>query len=111
MRWLRPVSMPWRRTCAATILSVPFRPRSPARPTTVMPRTADAQFYQLYFQEPGVAEAEFERDPRATVRTMLYAGSGDAPRGGTLGPGASVGMVRRGGGFLQGFPAPATLPA
>src|SRR5580693_3598243 len=45
-------------------LSVPFRPRGAARPTTVMPQTDDAVFYQLYFQEPGVAEAEFERDPR-----------------------------------------------
>src|SRR5262245_47419763 len=43
-------------------LSVPFRPRSKAPPTTLMPRTAEAQFYQLYFQEPGVAEAELERD-------------------------------------------------
>ena len=44
-------------------LSVPYRPRGKTRPTTVMPRTDDAVFYQLYFQEPGVAEAEFERDP------------------------------------------------
>src|SRR6266567_1153604 len=49
-------------------LSVPFRPRSPVRPTTVMPRTDDAVFYQLYFQEPGVAEAELERDVRASMR-------------------------------------------
>src|SRR5260221_7565367 len=34
-------------------LSVPFRPRGKAPPTSVMPRAADAQFYQLYFQEPG----------------------------------------------------------
>jgi len=53
---------------AVTCLSVPYRPRSEARPTSVMPRTADAQFYQLYFQEPGIAEAELERDPRITVR-------------------------------------------
>ncbi|MCK1623842.1 alpha/beta hydrolase [Bradyrhizobium sp. 160] len=62
---------------AAAILSVPYRPRSPVRPTSVMPRTADAQFYQLYFQEPGVAEAEFERDPRATLGAMLFGGSGE----------------------------------
>ncbi|WP_367116651.1 alpha/beta fold hydrolase [Mesorhizobium sp.] len=37
-------------------LSVPFRPRGNARPTSLMPRTADSQFYQLYFQQPGVAE-------------------------------------------------------
>jgi pimeloyl-ACP methyl ester carboxylesterase len=55
-------------------LSVPFRPRGSARPTTVMPRTDDAIFYQLYFQEPGVAEAEFERDPRLT-RTACCIGA------------------------------------
>jgi len=87
-------------------LSVPFRPRGPARPTTVMPQTQDAIFYQLYFQEPGVAEAEFERDPRVTLHGMLYLGSGDATRSER-----QLGMVPRGGGFLGGRrPAP-TLPA
>src|SRR5471032_1838154 len=62
---------------AVACLSVPYRPRSPVRPTSVMPRTATAQFYQLYFQEPGVAEAEFERDPRTTVLNMLYGASGE----------------------------------
>jgi pimeloyl-ACP methyl ester carboxylesterase len=86
-------------------LSVPFRPRAKARPTSLMPRTADSQFYQLYFQQPGVAEAELERDPRATVRTMLYAVSGDASDGG-----AGMAMVPHGGGLLQALAAPASLP-
>lgn len=73
-------------------LSVPFRPRGPVSPTSIMPQTADAQFYMLYFQQPGLAEAEFERDPRATVTNMLYGASG-------------------GGGMLRGPGAPATLPA
>ena len=59
-------------------LSVPFRPRGPARPTTVMPRTDDAVFYQLHFQEPGVAEADFEKDVRTTIRGVLFSLSGDA---------------------------------
>jgi hypothetical protein len=29
-------------------------------------------FYWQYFQAPGVAEAEFERDVDRTVRTLLY---------------------------------------
>src|SRR5262249_30186482 len=62
-------------------LSVPFRGRGAVRPTSIMPRTDTAVFYQLYFQSPGVAEAEFERDARSTMRRLLYAGSGDAPRG------------------------------
>jgi pimeloyl-ACP methyl ester carboxylesterase len=89
-------------------LSVPFRPRGPARPTSVMPATDDALFYQLYFQAPGVAEAELERDVRRTIRTVLYSASGDAPRGAAAG---AVGMVPRTGGFLSGMADPASLPA
>jgi pimeloyl-ACP methyl ester carboxylesterase len=100
---------------AVAALSVPFRPRGPVRPTSVMPRTADAQFYMLYFQNPGVAEAELERDPRATVRNMLYGASGDgaAARAAAVSRGAapSIGMVPRGGGMMQGPGAPATLPS
>ena len=54
-------------------LSGAFRPRAPIRPTSFMSRTNDDWFYALYFQEPGVAEAELERDVRASIRTMLYA--------------------------------------
>jgi epoxide hydrolase A/B len=101
---------------AVVALSVPFRPRGPVRPTSIMPQTADAQFYQLYFQEPGVAEAELERDPRATVRNMLFGASGEGAAairaamasGGTA---PNIGMVPRGGGMLRGPGAPATLPA
>jgi len=101
---------------AVAALSVPFRPRGPVPPTSIMPQTADAQFYMLYFQQPGLAEAEFERDPRVTVSNMLYGASGDgvaaiaaaAPSSSAT---AGVGMVPRGGGMLQGAGAPATLPA
>ena len=60
-------------------LSIPFRARGPVRPTTVMPQTEDAVFYQLYFQTPGVAEAEYDRNARAVFRAGLIAISGDAP--------------------------------
>lgn len=89
-------------------LSVPFRPRSPTRPTTLMPRTDQSLFYQLYFQEPGVAEAELERDPRDSIRRILCSISGDAP---PRSPGAVVGMVPRQGGFLTGMTAPTSLPS
>ena len=39
----------------------------------------DRFFYQLYFQEEGVAEAELEADIRATLRKTYYAGCGSAP--------------------------------
>src|SRR5580700_637466 len=60
-------------------LSVPFRPRGAVRPTTVMPQTDDAVFYQLYFQEPGIAEAEYDNNVRTVFRSGLISISGDAP--------------------------------
>jgi pimeloyl-ACP methyl ester carboxylesterase len=91
-------------------LSVPFIPRRASRPTSTMPRTDDAIFYQLYFQEPGLAEAELERDPHQSIRTILYWGSGDA-RSSARAPGSgNVGMVPRTGGFLSGREVPSTLP-
>jgi pimeloyl-ACP methyl ester carboxylesterase len=92
-------------------LSGPFGQRGPRRPTTVMPQNANSLFYQLYFQTPGVAEAEFERDVRLTVRTFLYAISGDAPRlAGSITGRDAAGMVRRDGGFLARMPNPEALP-
>src|SRR6185295_10915209 len=76
-------------------LSVPFRPRGPVRPTSVMPQSDDALFYQLYFQTPGVAEAELERDVRLTIRRILYSASGDVPRREGGAGAAAVGMVPR----------------
>ena len=50
---------------AVAALSVPFRPRGPAPPLQALRAAGQHRFYWLYFQEPGVAEAEFERDPPA----------------------------------------------
>ncbi len=92
-------------------LSVPFTPRGSRRPTSVMPQTESSLFYQLYFQAPGVAEAELGRNPRDTIRRLLYSGSGDIPRrsDNTLGDQAP-GMVPRAGGFLTRTINPPTLP-
>jgi pimeloyl-ACP methyl ester carboxylesterase len=83
-------------------LSVPYVPRSGLRPSDVMPRSDDAVFYQEYFQAPGVAEAELERDPLTSVRRILHSASGDATSGPAVGGGTgAVGMVPRNGGFLD----------
>jgi pimeloyl-ACP methyl ester carboxylesterase len=96
---------------AIMALSVPYRPRGSVAPTTVMPQNADASFYQLYFQNPGVAEAELEADARTSLRKILYSGSGDVPRRNPPGSAASgVGMVPRSGGFLTRMPNPEVLP-
>jgi pimeloyl-ACP methyl ester carboxylesterase len=41
----------------------------------------DNFFYVVYFQQPGVAEAELDADVRKSLRVMHYAVSGDAPAG------------------------------
>jgi pimeloyl-ACP methyl ester carboxylesterase len=67
---------------AVALLSVPYLRRSWAdiRPTDAMKLMAgENQFYQLYFQEPGKAEAELEADIRKTVCMFFYSASGDPP--------------------------------
>jgi pimeloyl-ACP methyl ester carboxylesterase len=94
-------------------LSVPYRPRGPAPPTSMMPSTDQAVFYQLYFQAPGVAEAELQSDVGLSVRKILYSGSGDSPRNPAPGQDSlGVGMVPRpGGGFLTRMSTPKALPS
>jgi len=93
-------------------LSVPFRPRGPVRPTTAMPQTDEAIFYQLYFQEPGLAETELERDVRRSVCRLLYTASGDVRRDDApFAHPESVGMVPRDGGLLGAMAEPRTLPS
>lgn len=63
---------------AVGALSVPFTPRPPAPPLDTMKQVfKDTFFYQLYFQEPGVAEAELERDIRVSLRKFYHMASGD----------------------------------
>ena len=65
-------------------LSVPFA-GVPERPFTEVFRkhfTAQGKFfYQEYFQEPGIAEAEAEANPRDFIERMMYSISGDVPPG------------------------------
>jgi pimeloyl-ACP methyl ester carboxylesterase len=66
------------RFTSITALSVPFRPRSPVRPTSAMPRTETEVYYQLFYQEPGVAEATLERDPWDALCRTYFGLSGEA---------------------------------
>jgi pimeloyl-ACP methyl ester carboxylesterase len=91
-------------------LSVPFLPLGQVYTSPQLPETADAVFYQTYFQTPGVAEAELEQDIRSTVRSQLYTLSGDFPVPQAQGvPG--VGMIPKRGGLLATRINPASLPA
>ena len=83
-------------------MSVPFS-GVPQRPFTEVFRehfTSQRRFfYQEYFQEPGVAEAEAEADPRDFVQRMMYSISGDVPPG-------DYWDKPLGATFLEGLPDP-----
>jgi pimeloyl-ACP methyl ester carboxylesterase len=64
---------------AVAALSVPFRQRGPAPPLHMLRKAGQLTHYWFHLQEPGVAEAEFERDTRAALRRILFSISGDAP--------------------------------
>ncbi|HLJ63510.1 MAG TPA: alpha/beta hydrolase [Stellaceae bacterium] len=86
-------------------MSVPHRRRAPARPLEILRKAGLHTYYWIYFQEPGVAEAEFERDVAATMRRILYTGSGDAPAEQKLGL-----TLKPGAGFLDSTLDPKALP-
>ena len=57
-------------------LSVPYTPRAPMPPTQLFKQVfANQFFYILYFQKPGVAEAELQADVRKSMRLFLYMAS------------------------------------
>jgi pimeloyl-ACP methyl ester carboxylesterase len=63
---------------AVGALSVPFSPRAEAPPLdTLKAIFKDMFFYQLYFQAPGIAEAELETDIRTSLRKFYHMASGD----------------------------------
>ncbi|WP_249227007.1 alpha/beta fold hydrolase [Kutzneria sp. CA-103260] len=83
-------------------LSVPPTRRAPAKPLGLLEQRFGKGFYQIYFQEPGVADAELGRDIKDTFRRFLVAASGD----GTVSPSNGENT-----GFLDSMPYPETLPS
>jgi pimeloyl-ACP methyl ester carboxylesterase len=85
-------------------MSVPYTPPARIDLLSAMEKIGINDFYMQYFQAPGVAEAEFERDVEATVRRIQFSSSGDAPER------ASFGRVDFEKGFLAGTVDPDVLP-
>jgi len=83
-------------------LSVPPPFRGRGRPLDSLRESGITNFYWQYFQTPGVAEAEFERDVALTMRTLLGRGFSD--------PAASL-FVEDGKGFLGDARADRPSPA
>jgi pimeloyl-ACP methyl ester carboxylesterase len=89
-------------------MSVPFLGR-PRRPILEIYREiyADRFFYQLYFQEPGVAERELEADIALTLRKAYYMASGNL-RDDELG---LINRKPKDAKFLDCIPDPSPLPS
>jgi epoxide hydrolase A/B len=83
-------------------LSVPYRPRGSSPPIAMLRSALGDSFYMVYFQQPGVADAELSRDPVATFRTVLYSLSGESP---------GMSLIPAGGGFLDAGAQPQALPS
>ncbi len=91
---------------AVVALSVPYMPRAPMPPIQLMKlRFADNFFYILYFQEPGLAEAELEADVRRSMRLLLHNISGDAPHD------LWLAQKPKDAGLLDGMGEPEQLPS
>lgn len=85
-------------------MSVPYAPPGRVDLISSLEAAGIHDFYMQYFQPPGVAEAELDRDPTASIRRIHYSGSGDAPARNTFG---RLGT----GGLLDNTREPDTLPA
>ncbi|MBR8642239.1 alpha/beta hydrolase [Streptomyces tuirus] len=88
-------------------LSVPPPFRGGQPPLKTMRERFGGRFYWNYFEEPGVADAEFAADTRGTLRKLLYSASGDAPDAGR--PEQALVDLERG--WLTDAPDPEVLPA
>lgn len=102
---------------AVACLSVPFLPPTGELPDGItvsdfMRLTAGEgrQYYRLFFQEPGVAEADLQRDVRRSMLGVLYTVSGDAVANGDLDE-PYDGHFPTGTTFSESFVFPDQLPA
>jgi pimeloyl-ACP methyl ester carboxylesterase len=103
--WHAPLLHP-DRVAAVAALSVPATPRSKAPPTQAWRKTfGENFFYILYFQEPGIADAELNGDPARAIRRLMGGLRTSADKA------AGMRMVAPGPeGFIDRLPEPDALP-
>jgi pimeloyl-ACP methyl ester carboxylesterase len=102
--WHLPLRYPDRVTAVAG-LSMPPVPRPRRPPTVALRRTfGEHFFYMLHFQQPGVADAEMDRDPATTLRRIM-ASTDPSDR-------AAAARMHAPGpqGFIDRIPEPGGLP-
>jgi pimeloyl-ACP methyl ester carboxylesterase len=94
---------------AVAALSVPYLPRGPMPPMQMLRAMfGDNFFYMIYFQDEGVAEAEFESDVDWSMRMFLW---GASAQGRDI-PGLIAAMTgkKAGAKLFDGFPEIDGLP-
>jgi pimeloyl-ACP methyl ester carboxylesterase len=103
--WHAPLLHP-DRVAAVAALSVPATPRSKTPPTQAWRKTfGENFFYILYFQEPGIADAELNGDPARAIRRLMGGLRTSADKA------AGMRMVAPGPeGFIDRLPEPDALP-
>ena len=103
--WTGPLLHP-DRVAAVAGFSVPATPRSKAPPTQAWRKTfGENFFYILYFQEPGIADAELNGDPARAIRRLMGGLRTSADKA------AGIRMVAPGPeGFIDRLPEPDALP-
>jgi pimeloyl-ACP methyl ester carboxylesterase len=86
-------------------MSVPWTPPSHTDFLTALEKLGIRDFYIQYFQAPGVADAELDRDPLESLRRVYFDGAGDRQD-------RSKTMIRlkSGGGILNNTIDPKQLP-
>ncbi|MGB9307198.1 MAG: alpha/beta hydrolase [Mycobacterium sp.] len=103
--WNAPLLHP-DRVAAVAALSVPVVPRAKVPPTQAFRKVfGENFFYMVYFQEPGIADAELDGDPARTLRRLM------AGPGSMADESAALRMVAPGPeGFIDRLPEPEALP-
>lgn len=85
-------------------MSIPYQGRTRDRPLTLLREQGLGNFYWCYFQQPGIAEKELERDVSESLRKILYGfAADDTTRANPL-------VVPEQGGFLDNIKIPETVP-
>jgi pimeloyl-ACP methyl ester carboxylesterase len=86
-------------------MSVPWALRGKIDLLSSLEKQGITRFYMQYFQEPGVAEAEFERNVRDALIKVYFNSSGDQPDSEK-----SLAVLEPDAGFLDNKAAPTKLP-
>lgn len=86
-------------------LSVPWAVRGKIDLISSLHKQGITRFYMQYFQQPGVAEAEFEQDVRTSLRRIYFTGGGEMDKSGK-----GFAVLPETGGFLVNTVDPESLP-